>query len=268
MYKEKLSEKYKDKFTSAIIFRGREYNLSGNVQFVKKDENTERYISKVESKDFDKEYDVQIEILDDDIKMSCTCPCVENCKHEYATLLSIDNEEYSTIKFIDVPNEKEDIEKLIFLIPEKELKEYLNSVFIQNRNIDKYDIILKFSKYFPEKSKEYIFATTYNDLVSNKTDFFYKYIRHAKESLEMGKYEYTFNIISSVTDAVVESKYDYNEEYIFEKYSILATFLRVAYKKGNTKLKEKIKKWIKKYENNKYYNDIYIEDMLSNIPLN
>ena len=41
-------------------------------------------------------------LLDDenDPKFSCTCPCLGTCKHEYATLMAIDEKEYSTIKLL------------------------------------------------------------------------------------------------------------------------------------------------------------------------
>ncbi|MEG1009528.1 MAG: hypothetical protein RSF67_06940, partial [Clostridia bacterium] len=74
-----------------------------------KDNN--RYISTVKG---NYDYDVEVIIQDDDIKLSCSCPCIDNCKHEYATLLAIDNNEYTEIQLLPVPNEdKINIEKLI-----------------------------------------------------------------------------------------------------------------------------------------------------------
>ena len=42
-------------------------------------------------------------------------------------------------------------------------------------------------------------------------------------------------------------------------------FIRIAYRKGNDELKEEIQKWIQKYEEKNYYDDIFLEDMIIGI---
>ncbi|MEG1363424.1 MAG: hypothetical protein RSC92_03190, partial [Clostridia bacterium] len=162
-YKEKLVEKYKKLFESQIIFRGKDYYVDNKVKNVFKDNN--RYISTVKG---NYDYDVEVIIQDDDIKLSCSCPCIDNCKHEYATLLAIDNNEYTEIQLLPVPNEdKINIEKLINDIPENKLKEYIISIFNDDEEIYLDNIIDDFSNYLPEKSKEYIYNTLFNDFQIN-----------------------------------------------------------------------------------------------------
>ena len=82
MIKELLQEKYKMLFAPQIIFRGRNYFENDKVKELYKDKDSESYMAKVEGSDFGKCYDVRIILDDNEAKMSCTCPCIENCKHE------------------------------------------------------------------------------------------------------------------------------------------------------------------------------------------
>lgn len=87
----------------------------------------------------------------------------------------------------------------------------------------------------------------------------------ARSSLENGKYKYTFIITSSIIDAAKESGYCDDEEIILNRYNKIGMFIRIAYRKGNDELKEEIQKWIQKYEEKNYYDDIFLEDMIIGI---
>ena len=87
----------------------------------------------------------------------------------------------------------------------------------------------------------------------------------ARSALENGKYKYTFVIASSIIDAAKEAKYSDEQEIILNNYNKIGMFIRIAYRKGDSKLKAEIQKWIKKCENKNYYNDIFLEDMIIGI---
>lgn len=265
MIKEKLQEKYKSLFSPQIIFRGRDYYINDKVTEIYKDQDNDKYIAKVEGSDYDTFYDVQIILEDDIIKMSCTCPCIENCKHEYATLMSIDSNQYTTIKLLPIPeNEKINIKDFINSIPEDKIREYLERCFTSQEFISEEKFKKDFSCYLPEKSKEYFYNKLFNSFQLDDVDIS-EFLDMAKSSLENGKYEYTFTITSAIIDAAKESEYCDNEEIILNNYNKIGMFIRIAYRKGNDELKEEIQKWIKKYEEKNYYNDIFLEDMIVGI---
>lgn len=264
MIKEKLQEKYKTKFTPQIIFRGREYFNNGNVTKVYKDKENEQYISRVIGSNL-QIYDVQIILEEGEAKMTCTCPCIDNCKHEYATLMMIDNNKYSTINLLPIEEDEEvDIKQLINSIPNEKIKEYL----IYNFEIENYIYDEKFKEdfrhYLPEKSKDYFYNRLFNGFQLDNVNI-KEFLDIAKLSLENGKNRYTFIITSAIIDAFKETKYIDSEGIMLNNYNTIGTFIRIAYRKGNEELKNEINEWIAKYENNNYYNDIYLEDMIIGI---
>lgn len=266
MLKEKLEEKYKELFTPQIIFRGRDYYTNDKVINVFKNKDSEQYVAKVKGSDYGVSYDIQL-LLDDieNPKMSCTCPCLETCKHEYAVLMSIDNNNYSTIKLLPVPEEEKiNIKDFINSIPEDKIKEYLNISFETNQYISEDEFRNFFSCYLPEKSREYLYNTLYNNFQFNNVNIS-KFLNLAKSALENGKYDYTFLILSSIIDAAKESAYTDDKDVLLDNYNKIGTFIRIAYRKGTDKLKIEIEQWIQKYNDKNFYNDIYLEDMMMSI---
>lgn len=265
MLKEKLQEKYKDLFTPQIIFRGRDYFTNDKVLSVYKDEEKEQYISEVEGSDYDS-YNIQI-ILDDekDPKMSCTCPCVGTCKHEYATLMAIDAKNYTTIKLLPIPEEEKiNIRDFLNIIPEDKLKEFLRTSFETNTTVTEERLKEHFSCFLPEKSREYIYNKLYNSFQLELPEIS-EFLSLAKSALENNKYKYTFTITSCIIDAGKESGFNDCNEILLDKYNKIGMFIRISYRKGNDELKKEIEEWIKKYEEKNYYDDIYLEDMILQI---
>ena len=257
MIKEKLQEKYKSLFSPQIIFRGRDYYISDKVTELYKDQNSDGYIAKVEGSEYDTFYDVQIMLEEDNIKMSCTCPCIENCKHEYATLMAIDSNKYTIIKLLPVlENEKINIKDFINSIPEDKIREYLEKCFKSEEYITEEKFKKYFSCYLPEKSREYFYNTIFNNFQLDKVDL-NEFLDMAKSSLENGKYKYTFTISSTIIDAAKESEYCDNDDIILNSYNKVGMFIRIAYRKGNNGLRAEIQKWIQKYEEKNYYDDIF-----------
>lgn len=261
---EKLKDKYRNLFAPQIIYRGIDYFRNDKVINVYKNEKSEKYISKVEGSEFGVSYDVEIEIADDKINMSCSCPCIDNCKHEYATLLSIDEGEYENIKLYDIPKEKGiNIEKFVNSIPEEKLKRYLIDSFKERKIINR-DVFKKdFECYLPEKDRNYYYNTLFNNFQLGITDID-KFLDLAKLSLENEKYRNTFVISSAIIDALKDVGILSNDK-LLNSYNLIEIFIRIAYRKGNKKLKLEIEQWIEKYEKKKYYNDIYLEDMIIRI---
>lgn len=265
MIKEKLQEKYKDLFEPQIIFRGRDYFKNDKVSSLYKEKDTQKYIAKVKGSDLGIFYDVQIILEDDEIEMSCTCPCIDNCKHEYATLMAIDSNQYAIIKLLPIPeNEKVNINELINSIPEEKIKDYLKKCFTSEEAINEEKFKKYFSCYLPERSREYFYNTLFNDFQLGNVKI-YNFLDMARSALENGKYKYTFIISSSIIDAAKESGYSDNQEIILNSYNKIGMFIRIAYRKGDSKLKTEIQKWIKKCEDKNYYNDIFLEDMIIGI---
>lgn len=266
MIKELLQEKYKMLFAPQIIFRGRDYFKNNKVYDLYKDDASESYIGKVKGSDYGINYEVRIILDDNDAKMSCTCPCIENCKHEYATLMAIDENRYSTIKLLPVPeDEKIDIKNFIDSIPGDKIKEYLKRSFISEECIDEDDFKQYFSCYLPEKSKEYFYNMLYNNFQVGSVYNINNFLDIAKSSLENAKYRYTFIITSSIIDAAKDSEYSDCDEILLNNYSKIGMFIRIAYRKGNDDLKFEIQEWLNKYKEKNYCDDIFLEDMIINI---
>ena len=52
---------------------------------------------------------------------------------------------------------------------------------------------------------------------------------------------------------------------MINKYSDIALFLRIIFRKSNDDLKNNIKDWLDKITRNNYYDSVYLEDMILNI---
>lgn len=263
----KLSEKYKNMFESQIISRGREYFKNDEViRCLKTDEG---YISKVNG-NYGNEYTVKIEESGDKLEMYCTCPYQDNCKHEYATLLAIDNNKYKEINLLpEILNEGYNVVDFIKAIPSEELKEYIlkqanmGSVFITEEFIKEY-----FIKYLPKENKEYFYNTIYNNCIIENDlpkELINEYLNKIRIHIDQTYYNYAFIIIEAIIDAIYDSKIEVSTETLIEIYSKLGVFIRISYRKGDNKLKEEINNFIDKYYSTNYNNDVYLEDMLMTI---
>ena len=264
MPKQKLTDKYEYLFEKQIIYRGNEYYQIDRVTSVIKAGN--RYIAKVAGS-YDNDYTVRITTDKKGISMYCDCPYQDNCKHEYATLMAIDNKEYNSIKLLPVEGPDEiKISDLLKVIPENKLKKFLKKSFDIHGVIYEGELIEEFEIYLPEKSREYFYNRLFNDFQLD--DFSYnlnKCIRLAEKALRCQKYNYAFLIISSIIDAYKDSQYEDEERKIFNYYNTFAAIIRIANRKGNKKLKAKIQKWIEVIKGKNYYDDMYLEDMIEMI---
>ena len=78
-------------FEDMIRVRGKKFYEENMIHNCVKTQN--QYISYVQASDFNNEYQVKIIVnkSNEIIRMECSCPYPNNCKHEYATILYIKN---------------------------------------------------------------------------------------------------------------------------------------------------------------------------------
>lgn len=112
---------WQENFTTKVLERGFEYYENGNILEIMK--TTSGYKAKVEGSGYD-EYDVRVEIEDDEIKdMNCTCIYGQEmgcCKHMAAVLYAIDEGE-------DI-EEEIDTEEIIKSLSKTKLQQMMLSV--------------------------------------------------------------------------------------------------------------------------------------------
>lgn len=264
--KEKLSDKYSDMFEPQIIYRGREYLKNGNVKNCVKTQNG--FVSKVQG---NSEYTVNVQFNNDELEMSCSCPYNYNCKHEYATLLAIDNGKYKEIPLKPIVEKTEySFAEFVSSIPKEELKKYIIKKAEKEECFDEFEEDLKdeFVVYLPKESKEYFYNEIYNlCLLEEDLPYFIleEYIETIKKYVDKKEYEYAFVIYSSLIDAICDCGVEMSTTSLLELYAKIGIFARITYRKGNKKLKTNIDKWINKHQSNDYNDDVYLEDMLLTI---
>lgn len=258
----KFIEKNKKDFSDAIIGRGENYYNIGAVENVKK--IGARYYSVVHGQD---EYNVEIiNKKDDGIIASCTCPCYYPCKHIYATLIKIVKEEYKEINILPIVKRKEiNVLEMLKTIPADNLKEFIiTSYALGDTKIDTEAISHAFPKFAPKQSYEYYYNSLYNKYAFEEEIIYLvdKFIQEAKEYLEQEEFYEVFKIIKAIIAIYVDTdvlKKEYNH---IENFYTLGMFLRIAYRKGDKKLKKEINCWKDVIQKNNYYKNYYLEDML------
>ena len=263
----KIIDKNINNFQHQIIKRGKDYYKAGNVIQVIKNKNT--FIAKVKGTDY---YEVKITIDKDSKTLSCncTCPCEFLCKHEYAVLLAIKNKKYIEKELKEeIIKNNITLNELIQNIPATELKEYiLKKIFDKNFSdyllLDFNDFEVDFLKYLPSQPYEYYYNNLYNYvMINDDIRFDCKYI--IKDLINGEKYEEAFLVIKAFIEVANDTKHFEKIEIGINKYSDIALFLRMIYRKSDNILKEKIEEWLEKIRKNKYYNSLYLEDMIVSI---
>lgn len=263
----KIIDKNINNFQHQIIKRGEDYYKDGNVSQVIKNKNT--FIAKVEGTDY---YEVKITIDKDSKTLSCncTCPCEFLCKHEYAVLLAIKNKKYIEKELKEeIVKNNITLNELIQNIPDFELKQYiLKKIF--NKNFSDYlllnfnDFEIDFLKYLPSQPYEYYYNNLYNYvMINDEIRFDCKYI--IKDLINSEKYEEAFFVIKAFIEVANDTKHFEKIEILINKYSDIALFLRIIFRKSNDDLKNNIKDWLDKITRNNYYDSVYLEDMILNI---
>ncbi len=246
-------------FNQKIIDRGEECYYSGGVTNVTRLGNI--FVADVVGSD---DYTVRVSISDDEILMSCDCPYEDNCKHEYATLLAIQNAEYNEKELKDfVPENKLKLDELIRKIPAEALKKYILSDHgLASISFDMNDLEKTFAEYVPKQEYNYYYNNLYNSylLRDDFLNLYYSYFDEIKKFIDTNDYEQGFNIIK----AVIEVTHDLDID-IISDYPELGMYLRICYRKASKEVKKIIEKYIMSLIFNQYYNNCYLEDMIVHI---
>ena len=254
-------------FQYQIVKRGENYYKSGNVIQIIKNKNF--FIAKVKGSNY---YEVKINIDNDSKTLSCNCTCPYEflCKHEYAVLLAIKNKKYIEKELKEeIVKNNISLNELIQNIPALELKDYIlkiifNKNFSDSLVLDFNDFEVDFLKYLPSQPYEYYYNNLYNYvMINDEIRFDCKYI--IKDLINSEKYEEAFFIIKAFIEVANDTKHFEKIEIMINKYSDIALFLRIIFRKSNDDLKNNIKDWLDKITRNNYYDCVYLEDMILNI---
>lgn len=185
--------------------------------------------------------------------------------------MSIKNKNYikATLKE-EIDKTGIDMHTLISKISAKELKDYLlnakykDSVAFEMEAFNDY-----FKKYLPLVQYEYYYNNIYNSLIMNDDYAFKKIITESindiKENIRASLFGESYKIVKAIIEAYHDSKILNEEKTIIDLMPSLAMYLRVTYRKSNDNIKENIDKWIKHLEDNNYYDNFYLEDMILSI---
>lgn len=267
--KVKLTEKLKDEFEYQIIKRGISYFKKKNVIAVYKNGNN--YYSTVVSDNGIDEYNVKITESENGFDMECNCPYYYPCKHEYATLLAIDNNDIKDIKLLPEPEYiSYELHEVIDKIPADELKKYIIEKVKTTRLVfnDIETFNRQFNKYIPIQKEEYYYNCLYNKLVMkmNVNELINEYMNVAKQYIDYKNYEQSFVIIKSLVNAFYKVEKNTSLEHLEDGIiAKLGMYLRIIYRKIKEDEKQKINDWINALTKQVFFGDVYLEDMILTI---
>ena len=263
---KKIIEELKKEFAPQIINRGIAYYNEGKV--LKCFKTSDGYISKVRGS-YGNEYVVKITSSEDGYSMTCNCPYSENCKHEYSTILAIENKKFKEIKLLPEEDEENSLVEILNSVPSKELKKYLilKAELEEIEYIDEEDIKTFFYKYIPKISKYGVYSKLYNRFLIEgyEREVLEKQFDIIRKNVDVKDFHYVFVLVTAIIDAICDSKVDISSELLMDIYLKLGIFIRIAYRKGNNETKQDIEIWRKKYLDNDSNGDVYLEDMLLSI---
>ena len=252
-----------DDFSKQIKERGKSYYENSSIIKCLKSGNN--YYGKVWGS-ANEPYKVEIYNTEDGLDYTCTCPCDYPCKHEYAVFLAISNQEYETIELKkEIKEHKNNLQSIIEKIPAEKIKQYLlspegsNHVCFEMKSFEDY-----FRDYLPKQSYEFYYNNLFNSLVleNDNVKLITSYMNRIKQYISSLEFMEVYKIIKSIIEAYNDTNRLNCDNYIIDIFPSLGMFLRVLYRKSDSKLKIEINKWIKKIEEKNYYNNVYLEDIL------
>lgn len=252
-----------DDFDETIQSRGEDYYETGRVISCVKDKND--FYAKVLGSD-DNYYDVSFHVNKYGVDYDCSCPCEFPCKHEYATLLAIENNEYNEVDLKEWVYETNDsLKKLIEKIPAEELKEYLLSDDGMDNvcvNVDVFENY--FRKYLPVQTYEYYYNNLYNRIMleEHPESLIDRDLVLVKQYIADNNFLESFKVLGAIITALADSKHLNDDLCVTELLPKLGMFMRITYRKGDDKVKDNINEWIKHLEENNYYDNYYLEDII------
>ena len=261
-----------DDFDERIIERGEDYYEKGKVKSLISDSANSTFYATVLGS-YDKEYNVEIsyELHGGSICLdySCTCPCDFPCKHTYAALLAIKEDEYTLINLKKQINKKElSLEELITRIPADRLKEYIlskegiNQVLFNIEHLEK-----EFREYLPNQTYEYYYNNLYNRYVLNGEDerMIDEYFDIIADYFSSHTYDEAFKIMKSIIEVYYELNMMYSKYFIVEIFPKISLFIRVIYNNCDEQVKVIIDEWKRYITEKNCYDSIFLKDIMDSI---
>ena len=256
-----ISQVEKD-FSPIIRKRGEQYYEEGYVLDCHK--TNDCYIAEVEGSEIEP-YSVVIEKTDDGFNYDCDCPYEHNCKHEYAVILAIDNQEFSEVELKEKVIRTDDtLHSLIKAIPAQELKTYLLSQKNKHRiTLSFSDLSLRFLKYETKQSYEYYYNNLYNAIALKKytQDMINEYMSYARMYTYSKEYAESYKIIKAMIEAY-RGDNSIESEDIEPFFADITMLMRIIYRKTNAKLRKEIDLWFTELKKHNYCDNVYLEDMI------
>ena len=264
-YNNKNQRWFDDEFAYQIRKRGEEYYKNNHVKRCSK--TSEGYIAIVKGR-YD---DYIVRIYSNNyglLEMGCSCPYDDNCKHEYAVLLAIEEGLFNELDLkVEIPAQIYSIQDIISKIPAEKLKEYLLNSGSDAIVFEVEAFESAFFDYLPRQLENYYYNSLYNSYIL-KMDFIEllsKYLLLVKKHVEKEVYDVAFDIIKSIIKVYIDLKIEDMHDIIPNFYPSLGMYLRIIYRKCNVTLQTVINKWIKDLKAKEYYNNIYLEDIIITI---
>ena len=252
-----------DDFDEVIQNRGEDYHETGRVVSCIKNNN--HFYAKVLGSD-DNCYDVSFHVHKYGVDYDCSCPCEFPCKHEYATLLAIENGEYDEVELKKwVCENHNSLKQLIEKIPAEELKEYVLSDDGMEAVCVDVDVFENhFRKYLPVQSYEYYYNNLYNEIVLEERPeaLINCNLILVKQYIADNNFLESFKILGAIITALADTNHLNDDLCVTELFPKLGMFLRITYRKGDDKVRDNINEWINHLKENNYYDNCYLEDMI------
>ncbi len=259
---ESLLSKVEKDFSPIIRQRGEEYYEEGHVISCYKTKDC--FIAEVEGSEIET-YSVFIEIGDDGVNYDCDCPYQHNCKHEYAAILAIENDDCFEVELKEKINKTDDtLHTLIKAIPAQELKDYL----LSQKN--KHTITLTFSnlsprflKYETKQSYEYYYNNLFNVIAFKRCtgDMINEYMSYARMYTHSKEYAESYKIIKAIIEAH-RGEFGFESEDIELFFADITMLMRIIYRKTNAQLRKEIDTWFAELKKHNYCDNVYLEDMI------
>ena len=186
--------------------------------------------------------------------------------------MAITNQEYSNIELKPELKEKKDnLQNVLKQIPAEEIKEYLLSpkgadyVCFEMGAFEEH-----FRKYYPNQSYEYYYNNLYNSLAvdgeyENMVD---SYITKIRQYISNQEFEESFKILRSIINAYNDTNKLNFDDYIINQFANIGMLLRIINRKCDERTKQDIHSWIIELENDNYYNNLYLEDIVAMMNFN
>lgn len=260
---EDILDEVENDFGYQIKDRGKSYYEDGNIIQCCKTDN--KYYAKVRGSN-DSFYTVSVKIDEEGIEYNCSCPCTFPCKHEYAVLIAISNQEYESVELKEEIKEKKNtLQNVLQEIPAEEIKNYLLSpkgldcVCFEMNSFEEH-----FRKYYPNQSYEYYYNNLFNALVLNSeySEMVVTYMNKVKQYISNKEFHESYKIIKSIIEAYNDTNKLNFDDYIIDYFPALGMLLRVVFRKSDESLQNEIKTWLLDLESNQYYNSFYLEDII------